>query len=74
MEDCNELDGNNFFSLYLPYQKEIKLIGTTETEWVKTYTDVAGRDFKTVFASADLGIGFERHYAGSRRWGRSAGN
>ena len=36
----------------LPYTKEIKLLtnGTDSGEWTKTFTDLAGRTFKTVYA------------------------
>lgn len=35
----------------LPYVKEIKLLtnGTDSGEWTKTFTDIAGRSFKTVY-------------------------
>lgn len=35
----------------LPYTKEIKLLtnGTDSAEWTKTFTDIAGRSFKTVY-------------------------
>jgi RHS repeat-associated protein len=35
----------------LPYTKEIKLLtnGTDSGEWTKTFTDIAGRSFKTVY-------------------------
>ena len=41
-------------SVYRSYTKEIKLNtdGSDSREWTKTYTDLAGRTYKTVYASA----------------------
>lgn len=62
VEYSNELDGNNSSQLYLPFQKEIRLIGTNETEWVKTYTDTAGRDFKSAFPAASSPFPYTKRF------------